>query len=495
VKPTRSDALCRIVGVFSVSAVFFIVALVSGCAWLSPKTDKPDFSLTEADARQAGALALYSKGLLLESDEDKSSTNVSKEAAVRAFQQALLLEPDNRRALAALVSSLTDRGHHGEALQVLENHLERHPDDIEMRLEAARAADAANLTAHAAKHCAVLLATQPENRELAQALIRLYFQADQAADAFAVIRAQYERFHDSDSMATPVQWAIHFAREGKQPARALECLNLAISQRTNAAERAALITFAAESHLALGQTNAAIASLHRAYQEDPTSTTPVLRLGSIWAQCPDATNQLSRFAQQEKEPENTLLILAATQQALDDDIGAIASLRAYYARRMRAGYFPEESFYLWLGGLLESQNTSDDVEPFLKNALAVHPSSHELKNFLAYLWAEKGVHLDEANRLANEALKAAPGNAAYLDTKGWILFKSGRAFDALQFLLRAAEAEKDEPEILGHVGDVLCAVGRESEAVSFWKRSDALDPQPAIDEKLRKHGVTLPKTP
>ena len=469
--------------------------MFSGCVWLTPKTSKPDFALTEADARQAGALALYSKGLLLESDENKSNTNALKEAAIQAFRQALLLEPDNRRALAALVSSLTDRGLYSEALRVLEGHLARHPDDTEMRLEAARAADAANLASHAAQHCAALLAAQPDNRELAQALIRLYFQADQATDAFALIRAQYERFRDSDSMATPVQWAIHFAREGKDPARALECLNLAIGQRTNIAERAALITFAAESQVALGQTNAAIASLHRAYQEDPASTAPILRLGSIWAQRPNATHHLSRLAQQEKAPETTLLILAATQQALDDDIGAIASLRAYYARRMRAGYFPEESFYLWLGGLLESQKASDDVEPFLKNALAVHPSSHELKNFLAYLWAEKSIHLDEANRLANEALKAAPENAAYLDTKGWILFKSGRAFDALQFLLRAAEAEKDEPEILDHVGDVLCAVGRENEAVSFWKRSGTLDPQPAINEKLRKHGVTLPKTP
>ena len=492
-KPSRSDTLRRRAGFFfTLSALFFIV-LASGCRLPSSPIPPPDFALSDADARRAGALALYSKGLLLESGEGNADTNAAKEAAVQAFHQALRLDPDNRRPLSALVSNLTDRERYDEALKELEAYLARHRDDTELQLEAARIADAAGRPDAAASHCAVILAAQPDNRELAQALTRLYFQSGQDASAFETIRAQQERFRDSDSAALPVQWAVHFTREGKQPARALRCLTLAINQRTNAAERAALITLAAESQLMLGQTNAAMASLHHAYRENPSYTSPILRLGALWSLRPDATNQLARQAQQEKNPETTLLILAATQQALDDSTGALATLRSFYARRMRAGYFPDEGFYLWLGNLIEARKVFSDTERFFLEARATHPSSDEIKNFLAYLWAEKGVRLDEANRLANEALKAEPNNGAYLDTKGWILFKSGRVFDALQLLLRAAERDKDEPVILDHVGDALSAAGRNAEAVAFWTRSHQLDPQPEVADKLRKQGVNPDK--
>lgn len=486
--PHRSDHLRRHVGVFFVFISAAASLLVSGCLYPRPK-HPPSFSLSEADVRQAGALALYSKGLLLESAEG-SATNGAKKAAQTAFRQACRLDPDNRRPLAALLSSLADGERYGEALEEAEAFLTRHPEDVDIRLEAARFADAANRPADAACHCAAILDAQPDNRPLAVALVRLYFQAGQEAAAFRLIRKQHTRYNDKDSSALPVQWAVHFSREEKQPALALDCLSLAVDMRTNAAERAALITLAGENQLVLGNTNAASASFLQAYRENPAYNVPLLRLGAIWANEPDATNRLTRQVHQEKDPQTTLLILAATQQAMEDETAAAATLRDYYARRMRAGYFPDEGYYLWLGSILESQKAYEAAERLFIEASFVHPSSHEIKNFLAYMWAEKGVRLEEADRLSTETLRAEPENAAYLDTKGWILFKRGRVFDALQFLLRAADLEREEPVILDHVGDVLLAAGRESEAVAFWTRSHQCDPQPTVADKLRKHGVT-----
>lgn len=461
---------------------------------MRPKTSSPSFALSDAEVRQAGALALYSKGLLFESNEG-AETNGAKEAAQTAFRQACRLDPDSRRPLAALLNNLADHKRFDEALSEAEGFLTRHPEDMEIRLEAARLADAGNRPAAAERHCSALFAAQSDNRELVQALVRLRFQSGKETAALRLIREQFERYRDKDSTALPVQWAIHFTREEQQPALALSCLDLAIGMRTNAAERAALITLAGENQLLLGQTNAAVSTFLKAYRENPSYNTPLLRIGTLWAETPDATNRLSRLAQQEKNPETTLLILAATQQALDDDAAAVSTLRTYYVQRLRMGYFPEEGFYLWLGSLLESLKVFDEAERLFLDASWVHPSSHEIKNFLAYMWAEKGVRLAEADRLSSETLRAEPENAAYLDTKGWILFKRGRVFDALQFLLHAAELDREEPVILDHVGDVLLAAGRESDAVTFWKRSHQFDPQPAVAEKLRKHGVTLPTTP
>ena len=488
-KPFWSATSLRPIGICFVLPFFLFSSLLSGCLLFRPSEKTPVFALSDDEARRAGALALYSKALLLESGEG-GDTNTAKEAALEAYRHAVHLDPDNRRPLASMVINLAERERYAEALSALESFLTRHPDDIEMRLEAARIADAADRPADAARHCTLILAAQPENRELAQALLRLLFQAGQDVKAYRIMGAQHERFHDSASAALPVQWAIHFTREGKQPARALACLDLALPLRTNASERSALITLAADSQLELGRTNAAIASLHRAYRECPSLTAPLLRLGALWAIRPEGTNQLARQALRDKTPETTLLILAAAQQALDNPAAAAATLKDVYARQMRAGYFPDESFFLWLGSLLEEIKSSDEAERLFRDALAAHPSSHEIKNYLAYMWSEKGVRLDEAERLINQALLAVPANGAYLDTKGWVLYKKGRYFDALQFLLKAAERDKDEPVILDHAGDALLAIGRESEAVAFWTRSHQLDPTPSVAEKLRKHGAT-----
>lgn len=488
-KPIRPEALLLPVGTCFILFLCFFSALLAGCT--SGGAGVREFALPESDARKAGALALYAKGLLLESQED-GDTNASKRAACEAFQQAVRLDPDNPQPLAALVSNLADRERFSEALVPLEAYLRRHPADGEMRIEAARMADAAERPADAARHCAVLLDAQPDNRELAQALIRLYFQSDQPRLALDAIRSQQARFNDKTSLALPIHWAIHFTREGDQPRLALDCLDLAMRQRTNAADRAAILTLASESQLQQGQTNAAMATLSRAYRENPAVTTPLLRLGALWAETPGSTNLLQRQAARERDPDTTLQVLAATHQALDQTDAAIAVLKDVYARRMRAGFFPDEGFYLWYGALLEHAKDYGAAERLFQDALAAHPDAHEIKNFLAYMWAEQGKRLDAADRLINEALRAEPENAAYLDTKGWVLFKGARFFDAIQFLLKAAELEKEEPVILDHTGDALKAVGRESEAVAFWTRSHQIEAQPAVAEKLRKHGVPTP---
>ena len=265
-RPIRCAAFNRPIG--SAFVVFFVFGLVLVCGCRFPRTPaRPAvFALPERDARQAGALALYAKGILLESST-QGDTNVNRQAACEAFRQAVALDPDNRRPLEALISALADNARFEEALSALEPFLTRHPEEVELRFEAARLAEASERTDDAARHCAALFALRPDERELGHALIRLLFQSDRDAEALRVMRDLQTRFNDAKSAAVPVQWAIHFTREGPQTAaRALSCLDLALPLRTNAAERAALLTLAAENRLLLGQTNTAETVLLDAYR-------------------------------------------------------------------------------------------------------------------------------------------------------------------------------------------------------------------------------------
>ena len=489
-RPIRHTAYSRLIESAFVVSFLSCMALVCGCTlFQAPTPDPPAFTLPEYEARQAGAMALYAKGILLESST-QGDANTNRQAACDAFRQAVVLDPDNRRPLEALVSALKDGERFAEALEALEPFLSRHPEEIELRFEAARLAEASGRLDDATRHCAALLALKPDHRELGHALIRLYFLTDRVPEALDAMRAIHARFNDSKSASLPVQWAIHFTQEGPQSAeRALACLDLALPMRTNVTERATIQILTAENWLLLGETNTAESIFLDAYHLNPAVNTAIMRLGALWATRPDGTNQLARLIHATPDAYAERLILTATHQALGQFDVAADVLSNTYAWRMRQGYFPNESVYLWHAALLETTRRMQAAERVLLDAIAAYPHSPELKNFLAYLWAEAGTHLDEADRLVTDALRQRPENAAYLDTKGWILYKLGRHYEALQWLLKAAELDKEEPVILDHVGDALRSIGRDSEAILFWSRSHRFDPRPEVEKKLRDHNA------
>ena len=83
--------------------------------------------------------------------------------------------------------------------------------------------------------------------------------------------------------------------------------------------------------------------------------------------------------------------------------------------------------------------------------LRLDPAYADALNYLAYLWANRGIRLDDALRHIQAALALDPDNAAYLDTLGWVYYQQGRYADALDLLLQADRLRPNDPEILGHI--------------------------------------------
>ncbi len=285
----------------------------------------------------------------------------------------------------------------------------------------------------------------------------------------------------------PAKWAVHFITRDKDFQRGLHCLNIALTQTHHPLSvRSALLTLTGECYLQTKQPYAAITNFLAAYEMDATNIQPIQRLSIAAIAYPSTTNRLQELTAeyQHSKPVLSALLNAVLEQSVDNKSAAIESLARAHTASMVAGYFPPEALYLWRITLLDLAKRSPEAIPILKDALIVHRSSEQLKNTLAYLWAEQGTDLEEASKLINEVLQSAPKNAAYLDTKGWILFKMKRPYDALQYLLKAAELEKD-PVIFDHAGDALAATGMQAEAVEFWKKSFELDPKPEVEKKFK----------
>jgi tetratricopeptide (TPR) repeat protein len=88
----------------------------------------------------------------------------------------------------------------------------------------------------------------------------------------------------------------------------------------------------------------------------------------------------------------------------------------------------------------------DFLEEYQRNPLPdeVIPQA-DIKNYLAYCYAQNEVNLEEALTLIDDALVDYPDSAAMLDTKGWVLYKLGRIDEAQDYLERALRlCEKDD---------------------------------------------------
>ena len=108
-------------------------------------------------------------------------------------------------------------------------------------------------------------------------------------------------------------------------------------------------------------------------------------------------------------------------------------------------------FHFWFGVALDQAKQTDRAVEMFEACLAKDPEYADALNYLAYVWAVRGVRLDEALRHVQAALALDPDNAAYLDTLGWVYYQQGRYAEALELLERANELRPDDLEIREHI--------------------------------------------
>ncbi|MCX7914980.1 MAG: tetratricopeptide repeat protein [Verrucomicrobiae bacterium] len=144
-------------------------------------------------------------------------------------------------------------------------------------------------------------------------------------------------------------------------------------------------------------------------------------------------------------------------------------------------------FYFAYGAAAERSGDLETAARLFRKVIELDPNDHLAHNYLGYMWADKGIHLEEAYRLIKIANERSPNNGAYLDSLGWVLYRLGRVEEALPYLLRAAELEPTDPTVLDHVAEVLEKLGRRDEALQYLRRAVAADPQNAdLQQKLQR---------
>lgn len=121
----------------------------------------------------------------------------------------------------------------------------------------------------------------------------------------------------------------------------------------------------------------------------------------------------------------------------------------------------------------------DDIpraEADLRKILVIEPDNVAALNALGYTLADRTTRYREALELIDRARVAEPGNAAIIDSHGWVLYRLGRHEEALVQLKRALVLNKDA-EVAAHVAEVLWMMGRKEEAMKYFDEARRIDPE------------------
>ena len=133
----------------------------------------------------------------------------------------------------------------------------------------------------------------------------------------------------------------------------------------------------------------------------------------------------------------------------------------------------DDKIYLYFlrGTIDDKEGKKDEAETWMRKVLDIDPSNAQTLNYLAYMFAERGVKLPEALTMVKKAVELDPQNYAYLDTEGWVYFRSGEYALAESLLQKAVDRNATDPTVHDHLGQTLEKEGKLKPAVAQWERA------------------------
>lgn len=135
------------------------------------------------------------------------------------------------------------------------------------------------------------------------------------------------------------------------------------------------------------------------------------------------------------------------------------------------------NYYFYRATAFDKLKQFVDTEADLKTTISLNPNASNAMNYLGYLYAEKDINPEEANKLLNQAVSLEPDNPAYQDSLGWVMYRKkdyNRALLHLNFATSLAlERGFEDPVIYEHLGDVYLAKKDPVNALQFFKLSES----------------------
>lgn len=404
----------RAVSTWLALAPLFVIA---GCTTFQQTPRLPrsesDLCLSEADARRGEALAHYSRGLMAEASAGDG------QSAFLHYKQAATLDSSSIPLNLRVVAEHISRKDYAGALSVLKTLERTHPDPAEIRLLSGSVYQAQGKSAEAARQFKAVIRLKPERPDGYIRFASLRAMEGDSRKTLKVVRDGFRQVKDPHPLIEFCEAVGYLFVAGQDIPGAIPFfLQVLVHKPDHDAVREAL----ARCYVAEGQDRQAVSEFGILLKNHPGDVRLRLVVALLLMEGEhyvDAVEQFDEVARQiELEPSLTKLL--------------------------------PPFFYFWYGSACERSGRWDEGERYLTRYLAANPESATALNYLAYMWAERGVNLEQAGSYIAKALVLEPENGAYLDTLGWVQYLQGDYPNAVKTLKKALQKLGDDPTIVEH---------------------------------------------
>ena len=393
-------------------------------------------------------------------------------------------DPTNLQALITHGMALKSGGKPDAAIRDFTQVLRRKPDFVQGYLQLADAYAMQRNTSMARKTLEAGLRVAPDNRELLMASYRVclmekdYKQAEQhlldlvekyplAIDAQAMLGDFYLTLNDESAarreyseivLKSPrsavgyIKLARLYAQQGQTDnaiAQLQKGLGLVEDNQTLAAE---LVTV----WLSAERFDDALALCDQRLKANPEEAFAHYLKGRVFSRMKKYDSAKKAFEKAAEidpmwpEAGNSLAAVYLLQEKKKEAIDHFEETLAHNPKNPTA--------ILVLGRLYEERKEYDKAIEVYENGVGKVPGFWSAANRLAFLSADRATSvetLDRALKIASAAYRMKPGQAAIIDTLGWIYYKKGETERALHLYEKLIAAAPEDPVVNYHMGVVL----------------------------------------
>ena len=479
------------------------------------------------------AAAIYKQFLGVEPGSEEGITALAKlqmdagndKEALELLEQFVKQHPDADAALQTLGEAYSATQQYDKAENAYKRASELNPDDVEIKKSEAQAAFLADDIDNAAKIYENLLKVEPEDGVARLRLGQIYRRQMKydlaqenllkAAEAFPdnveiqfnLVLLDRDKGHLEDALRLAndlikkTEKANGRYTEGEKQNRRIFLINQGILNQTLGNYNDAIRTFQEAKNLTnekdarmdalIIETYRMAKNLDKAqqYAEQGLAAAP----GNRQLQMVHADIIAERG-----KVDDGIKALQQLQKGNEQDLDVLAAMVSVYQRAKRYDdaqnvlnkaiqRFPnEEQVYFLQGSVYEKQKKDKDAEKAFRRALDLQKDDPAVLNYLGFMFADRGVHLEEAERMIQKAVQSDPTNGAYIDSLGWVYFKQNRLDRAEEYLKRAIIFLSTDSSIHDHLGDVYFKTKRYEEARVEWNKSLQLSMEQDEIDRVKK---------
>ena len=332
---------------------------------------------------------------------------------------------------------------------------------------------------NAIRYLNAFLSEAPQSRPAAGALAQLYVEQKRYADA----RAIFQRLLDADPADNELKFAVaalsYQMRDYANAERLFQQLKDA-----GYGEPGAVAFYLGEVAEETRHYDEAIAR-YREVTEGDRGWAAKLRIAAVMGKQGKLDEARRYLASLSPDGRDEQVQLTQTEAQLLQDARDYQA--AYKVLSEALAGEPDSADLLYdVAMVAEKLGRLDEVESRLKRVIELRPDNAQALNALGYTLVDRTQRTAEGMKLIEKAHALAPQDPFILDSMGWGYFRLGNLDESEKFLQRAL-AERPDPEIAAHLGEVLWAKGDHARAQDIWQSQlKEVPDNPVLLETVRR---------